>query len=49
MELGRSITEPAIQQIYRDYVIAIVTQVRPEYLGLAAETNLIREVAPAAV
>ena len=46
---GRSITEPAIQQLYRDYVVAIVDVVRPTHIGLAAETNLIRAAAPKAV
>jgi hypothetical protein len=46
---GRSITEPAIQQLYRNYVVAIVDVVRPTYIGLAAETNLIRAAAPKAV
>jgi hypothetical protein len=45
--IGRSITEPAIQQLYRDYAMAYATIVRPQYLLLAAETNLIRDVAPA--
>jgi hypothetical protein len=43
---GRSITEPAIQRLYRDYVVAIVDVVRPIDIGLAAETNLIRAAAP---
>ena len=43
----RSLTEPAIQLLYRQYAAAIVSQIHPEYLGLAAETNLIRAVAPA--
>ena len=43
---GRSITEPAIQRLYRDYVVAIVDVVRPTHIGLAAETNLIRAAAP---
>jgi hypothetical protein len=43
---GRSITEPAIQRLYRDYVVAIVDVVRPTHVGLAAETNLIRAAAP---
>jgi len=42
----RSITEPAVQQLYRDYVRALVEMLHPDYLGLAAETNLIRELAP---
>lgn len=45
--LGRSITEPAVQQVYRDYVAAVVRKLKPDYIGLAAETNLIRAAAPA--
>ena len=46
---GRSLSEPAVQQLYREYARAIVSLIQPEYLGLAAETNLIRAVAPAPV
>ncbi|MEP6495832.1 MAG: hypothetical protein ABJF01_24335 [bacterium] len=47
VRLKRSITEPAVQAVYRQYVQALVSIVRPDYLGLAAETNLIREqIAP---
>src|SRR5205814_5172630 len=42
----RSITEPAVQRLYRDYVRALVEMLKPDYLGLAAETNLIRAAAP---
>jgi hypothetical protein len=42
----RSITEPAVQRLYRDYVRALVAMLHPDYLGLAAETNLIRAIAP---
>jgi hypothetical protein len=47
--LGRSITEPAVQQVYREYAKAVVQRLHPEFLGLAAETNLIRVAAPAPV
>jgi len=43
---GRSLTEPAVQQVYRDYAVALDTLLRPAYLGLAPETNLIRAAAP---
>ena len=46
---GRSITEPAIQALYRAYVRSVATLVQPDYLGLAAETNLIRAAAPDSV
>jgi hypothetical protein len=42
----RSITEPAVQQLYRNYVRTLVEMLNPDYLGLAAETNLIRQIAP---
>jgi hypothetical protein len=44
--LGRSLTEPAVQQLARDYVLAVDELLQPEYLGLAAETNLVRASAP---
>jgi hypothetical protein len=47
--LGRSITEPAVQQRYREYVAAVDSILHPEYLGLAMETNLVRAIAPANV
>ena len=40
--LGRSITEPAVQRAYREYVVAFDSIVRPDYLVIAVETNLIR-------
>ncbi len=43
---GRSITEPEIQQIYRRYCVVIDSIIRPDHLGLALETNLIRGAAP---
>lgn len=45
-QLGRSITEPAVQQAYRNYVSAFVRKVQPDYVGLAAETNLTRIAGP---
>lgn len=47
--LGHSITEPAMQTLYRQYVMALDTILHPDYLGLAAETNLIRYAAPDSV
>jgi hypothetical protein len=44
--LGRSITEPEVQQVYRDCVLAVARVLQPSYLGLAAETNLTRLAAP---
>ncbi|HXN75989.1 MAG TPA: hypothetical protein VN876_05090 [Gemmatimonadaceae bacterium] len=42
----RSIAEPAVQRLYRNYVRALVELLHPDYLGLAAETNLVRQIAP---
>lgn len=47
VQLGRSIQEPAIQSLYRQYARAVAQIIQPQYLGLAAETNLIHDVAPA--
>ena len=47
--LGRSITEPEVQQAYRSYVLAVERKLHPEIIGLAAETNLIRAAALPAV
>lgn len=47
--LGRSITDSAIQRLYVDYVLTLDTILHPAYLGLAAETNLIRVAAPDSV
>ncbi|HKA24358.1 MAG TPA: hypothetical protein VKF80_05220 [Candidatus Eisenbacteria bacterium] len=46
---GRSLTEPAIQQMFRDYAVAMDTLVHPDFLGLGSETNLVRLAAPAAL
>lgn len=44
---GRSITEPAVQQLYRSYMQAVDRKLAPLVLGLVAESNLIRVAAPA--
>jgi hypothetical protein len=46
---GRSLAEPAVQALYRDYATAMDTIVHPDYLGVASETNLVRAIAPAAL
>jgi len=48
-DLDRSITEPAIQALFRDYVKTYVSIIQPQQVGLGAETNLIRAIAPAQV
>ena len=47
--LGRSISEPAVQRVYRDYVLAVSRKLAPEFLGLAAETNLTRAIGPSSL
>ncbi|HET9251351.1 MAG TPA: hypothetical protein VFP58_04470 [Candidatus Eisenbacteria bacterium] len=42
VEAGRSLAEPAIQQLYRDYVVAADTLLRPDAISVASETNLVR-------
>ena len=48
VRLGRSITDTMVQRIYREWVVALAG-LHPDYLGLAAETNLIRLLASAPV
>ena len=47
--LGRSIREPAVQAVYREYVLAVDSILHPDHLALAMETNLVRLAAPADV
>ena len=44
--LGRSIREPAVQAVYREYLMAVDSILHPSYLALAMETNLTRLTAP---
>jgi hypothetical protein len=44
---GHSLTETAMQDLYRDYVVALDTIIHPDYISLASETNLMRAIAPA--
>jgi hypothetical protein len=43
--LNRTIKDSAVQQVYRDYVLAVARKLHPEFIGLVAETNLIRAAA----
>ena len=47
--LGRSVTDTAVQRLYREWVLAVAQKLEPDYLGLIAETNLIRAAAPDSV
>lgn len=44
---GRSLREPAVRELYRRYVGAFVSVLRPEAVAVASETNLVRAAAPA--
>jgi hypothetical protein len=44
--MGRSLTEPEVQRAYRAYALAVARVLQPSHLGLVAEANLIRAVAP---
>ena len=46
---GRSVTDTMIQRLYREWVFAVANTIRPDYVGLVAETNLIRQLAPDSV
>jgi hypothetical protein len=47
--LGRSLSEPAVRDAYVRYVAAFTAVIRPEYLSVASETNLVRAIAPPAL
>lgn len=47
--LGRSLAEPAVRAAYGGYVAAFASVIRPEYLSVASETNLVRAAAPPAL
>jgi hypothetical protein len=44
--LGKSIAQPEVQLVYRNFVRVMDSILRPDHLGLALETNLIRAAAP---
>jgi hypothetical protein len=44
--INKSIAQTNMQQVYRNFVVAMDTMLLPEHLGLALETNLIRAAAP---
>ena len=46
---GRSLTEPAIQALFRSYVTAMDTLLHPDAISVASETNLIRAAASPAL
>jgi hypothetical protein len=46
---GKSISQPAMQSVYRSFVFAMDSILKPEHLGLALETNAIRDISPDSV
>jgi hypothetical protein len=44
--LGMSITEPAVQLVYRRFCVVADSMLQPDHMGLALETNLIRGLSP---
>ena len=45
-EAGKSIADADMQLLYQKFVIAMDSILKPDHLGLALETNLIRDAAP---
>jgi hypothetical protein len=48
-KIGKSIADADMQLLYQKFAIAMDSILKPEHLGLALETNLIRDAATAAV
>lgn len=46
VQLGKSIAQTPVQLVYRRFVVVMDSIFRPDHLGLALETNLIRFAAP---
>ncbi len=46
---GRSLAEPPVQVLFRDYCLAMAVLLQPDYLSVASETNLVRAIAPMAL
>jgi hypothetical protein len=46
---GKSIAQADVQKIYRRFAVVMDSMLRPDHLGLALETNLIRSIAPLAI
>src|SRR5687768_12416970 len=49
LALGRSIAEPAIRALFREFAVAVDSILRPDYLAVSMETNLVRAIAPPAL
>lgn len=49
VDVGKSIAQPEIQDIYKRFVVVMDSVLKPEHLGLALETNLIRTISTPAI
>lgn len=49
LKAGRSLADPKVQALAVRYALAVEAMLRPQWLGLAAETNLVRMAAPTKV
>lgn len=47
--LGKSIADADAQKIYRRFVVVVDSMLKPDHLGLALETNLIRHASSSAI
>jgi hypothetical protein len=48
-QANKSIADADVQLLYREFTIAMDSVLKPDHLGLALETNLIRDAAPASI
>ena len=48
-QAGKSIADADMQLLYKKFAVAMDSILKPDHLGLALETNLIRDAAPAAI
>lgn len=47
--MGKSIADADVQFMFRKYAVAMDSMLRPDHLGLALETNLIRDLSPSSI
>jgi hypothetical protein len=49
VDAGKSIAQPEMQEIYRRFVVVMDSVLKPDHMGLALETNLIRTASVSAI
>lgn len=47
--LGKSIADADVQKVYQKFVVAMDSMLNPDHLGLALETNLIRDLSSSSI